>query len=384
MCFRIIPQASSWGRLKVTKDAMETILSRTLASPSFYRITLGFCCKIRAVDDRFYEFAAYPLQNDSQEKHGRDLEDPWSIRHAGIQHTFHIDMKASSWLILRGPQSLKDELLQSTESGNPMMPHLLILFGASKEWRWYLNYLEDVLLKMSDKVCYYDMEPTSKDNYNLDVRDIQNLQYFQSKLLRLQLVARTTLSTCRALMKHGTRYRRIYFKDKTPAFEYFRGELESQISKFQSYHETLTYLLQTAKTISQNVDRLLTYLAQQSTLNTTYATHATLALAHQQSTTLVHLAKRNSEETTSVKTITYITILYLPATLVATLFGTNFIALKQAEAKNSIVGTRDIWLYPAVVVPLTLATMGLLAAWEKRQRGKEERFWRAISRGSRP
>ncbi|KAL4875900.1 hypothetical protein BJY04DRAFT_201010 [Aspergillus karnatakaensis] len=65
-----------------------------------------------------------------------------------------------------------------------------------------------------------------------------------------------------------------------------------------------------------------------------------------------------------MKTIAFVSMVYLPGTFVSGVFGTNFFDF-DSPTPGEWAHSR-FWLYWAVAVPLTLATMGTWAAWHKR------------------
>ncbi|KAL4997550.1 hypothetical protein BDV10DRAFT_186142 [Aspergillus recurvatus] len=65
-----------------------------------------------------------------------------------------------------------------------------------------------------------------------------------------------------------------------------------------------------------------------------------------------------------MKTIAFVSMVYLPGTFVSGLFGTNFFDFDSPSP--GLWAHSNFWLYWAVAVPLTMATMGVWAAWHRR------------------
>ena len=73
-------------------------------------------------------------------------------------------------------------------------------------------------------------------------------------------------------------------------------------------------------------------------------------------------------------TIAVLTMLFLPATFVASLLGSNLFALEDNGAgKHSFVVSELWWLYLASAIPLTLVTFGAWACWFSRRKKRLER-----------
>ncbi|KAL4924974.1 uncharacterized protein BDV17DRAFT_300720 [Aspergillus undulatus] len=77
-----------------------------------------------------------------------------------------------------------------------------------------------------------------------------------------------------------------------------------------------------------------------------------------------HAARSDSRMMT---TVAVVSMVYLPGTFVSGLFGTNFFSF-QADPGNTWLTADEFWIYWAVTVPLTLATMGVWALWHWREK----------------
>ncbi|KAL2820314.1 hypothetical protein BJX63DRAFT_380395 [Aspergillus granulosus] len=70
------------------------------------------------------------------------------------------------------------------------------------------------------------------------------------------------------------------------------------------------------------------------------------------------------EDSTMMKTIAFVSMVYLPGTFVSGVFGTNFFDFDSPTP--GLWDHSHFWLYWAVAVPLTVATMASWAAWHRR------------------
>ncbi|KAL5342086.1 hypothetical protein BJX70DRAFT_336404 [Aspergillus crustosus] len=66
-----------------------------------------------------------------------------------------------------------------------------------------------------------------------------------------------------------------------------------------------------------------------------------------------------------MKTVAVVSMVYLPGTFVSGMFGTNFFSF-QADPGNTWLTADEFWIYWAVTIPLTLATMAVWAIWHFR------------------
>ncbi|EEA27200.1 hypothetical protein EYB25_001793 [Talaromyces marneffei] len=80
---------------------------------------------------------------------------------------------------------------------------------------------------------------------------------------------------------------------------------------------------------------------------------------------VAHEAKKDS---TSMKIIAGVTMFYLPATFVCSLFGTNFVALNTNTSEPTFIVSKLWWVYIAFAVPLTAATIMGFHIWRRWRR----------------
>jgi len=79
--------------------------------------------------------------------HGRDRKDPWSFRNLAVYQRL-VGANQADWLFISLPSPMRDHLeerFSNMESCEPhsILGHVYILTTSIRNWRWYLNYLED-------------------------------------------------------------------------------------------------------------------------------------------------------------------------------------------------------------------------------------------------
>ncbi|KAL2823791.1 hypothetical protein BDW59DRAFT_173257 [Aspergillus cavernicola] len=79
--------------------------------------------------------------------------------------------------------------------------------------------------------------------------------------------------------------------------------------------------------------------------------------------------------------ISLVGMFYLPGTFVSGIFGTNFFSF-QADPPNTWLQSSEFWIYWAVTIPLTLATMAIGMGWEWRDSFPD--WWQKIRSSFRP
>ncbi|KAG4437607.1 hypothetical protein IFR05_006911 [Cadophora sp. M221] len=84
------------------------------------------------------------------------------------------------------------------------------------------------------------------------------------------------------------------------------------------------------------------------------------------------IAQETRKDGMSMKTIATLSMLYLPASFVCSVFGTNFFALDTDGGERSFVVSNLWWIIVVVAVPVTLVTYGAWLWWMRRgESGKD-------------
>lgn len=107
------------------------------------------------------------------------------------------------------------------------------------------------------------------------------------------------------------------------------------------------------------------------TLQASSRTSAELAqLARDDSVVSNHLARKATQDARTLKSITILTLVYLPASFVATLLGTQYINVQKNSASEhiSIQVSSNLWIFFVLTVLLLLATVGGWLFWEWRNK----------------
>jgi len=79
-----------------------------------------------------------------------------------------------------------------------------------------------------------------------------------------------------------------------------------------------------------------------------------------ESKSMHHLTERSTKDAAAVKILTVITLVYLPTTIVANFFSTQFVQTNEAGHMKL---SDNAWLLAAIAVPLTVVTVALWGTW---------------------
>jgi hypothetical protein len=84
------------------------------------------------------------------EEHGRDLRDPWSMRHTAIYQKYDVEKDTSVWILLQPSKACYQQLRQiflsdkfgSLQKHRKHFWHMLFMWSFEQNWRDYINFLE--------------------------------------------------------------------------------------------------------------------------------------------------------------------------------------------------------------------------------------------------
>ncbi|KAK5064481.1 hypothetical protein LTR84_000314 [Exophiala bonariae] len=111
-----------------------------------------------------------------------------------------------------------------------------------------------------------------------------------------------------------------------------------------------------------------------------------LLIAQQDSRTTKELTRAAKIDSSAMTAIAALTMLFLPATFVATFFGMNFFQFD--ESQNLLTTSHNAWIFGAIAIPLTIAVFGVWIAWvivqNKRIMPKDKTSAASEHRPSRP
>ncbi|EMD59081.1 hypothetical protein COCSADRAFT_102973, partial [Bipolaris sorokiniana ND90Pr] len=91
------------------------------------------------------------------------------------------------------------------------------------------------------------------------------------------------------------------------------------------------------------------------------------AAAQRDSKVQLQIGEEAKREASAMKAIAVVTMTFLPATFISTIFGTNFFSFEvETEAgQSSFAMSRQFWIYRALSIPLTVTTLALWFWWSR-------------------
>ncbi|KAK0661222.1 hypothetical protein QBC41DRAFT_330499 [Cercophora samala] len=381
----------SRDRLRITRSMLTLILSFHQVMPEYLDFLQSFGLQTAARDLYFSGFRRQialkkPPTGPDLNALGRSAQQyqiaynlkgvteksatEWSIRNAAIYHRYDVNSDRAVWIVTKGGSDLYDSYKELTDSGGrpedraflsadqcflaSLSPHLLFSRWSVHDWRGYLRWLEDKVEKDSLLGVLGPREPGQRPK-RYQARDVQHMQFWQERASEAVVVLEGNIEV---LMSLAQFYQGLAHDDRFP-----RRSCADDIADFVSQLDTMIADLR------NDVNRA-------SALVKTTADRKELIIQHRQNETeerMHRLNKNMKEETLVVRIITIVTLVYLPATFVSTLFSTDIIKYQDDKYPNGKFSETAMVRWIQVTVPLTALTLiaAGLGKW-RASRGAED------------
>ncbi|KAI9779425.1 MAG: hypothetical protein M1839_007390 [Geoglossum umbratile] len=429
-CIFFIHQTTSWGRLQISFEMFKRLLTLKDVSPIFTEYVQAFGTKVTGEDDPFFgsynRKVSFPLngalrsENDHYEfcflirrfeKHGRpELKDPWSLRKMAVYQRYNFATRKSVWILIRPFEGCKSRLWRDYSTcfqdpervePHPMTLHILFIIFATLNWRQYLDtqrrtlsYFVSILARISsplflrekstslielelpvqtERASFTSIEATGTD-YEASFTDNQRLQTLRYKLLIAQVALDSNLNVARGIK---VQYAHLQTLSPRPLLDWCPDmdvSLEVAIANLQSHKRTIIALLDQEHGVSNLFFKILDYKNDNTMKENSRIMARMVATANAQSESLKIIAEKTRKDSRLMRIVAFITLVYLPASLIATISSSGLIQI-AAENGTARVGTlsvhKEIWIYIVAAVVLTAITLVMALLWDRRANIKE-------------
>lgn len=385
---------SSRDNLKTTRQSLCQILSYHQIMPVYLDFMLVFGGQSDAKDLRFSGFReqirlkapdsghsvpelarsgkhfqiCYNLKGVQHKKEDPENAklDEWSIRDAAIYHRFDVEYGTALWIVTKGGRDLRDRYADlTTPISRPnknmysdptscfrttLMTHLLYCQWSTEDWRWYILYLEG-MVEQESNMAVNGLRAAGLAYRQYEAWEIQDLQHWQDKTNEAVMVLEANAKILRTIRKF---YSNLVKRNDFP--NSFKTACEDHLYAFFSQLDEIT-------------SEFDMQLARAKLLVSIIGDRKQLVLQHLQtqvSDRTEQLNKNLEREAVVMRIITILTLIYLPATFVSTLFSTDIVKYQDQNQspdnyENGSFSTLALERWFQVTIPLTALT--LFGAW---------------------
>ncbi|CAO2658701.1 Nn.00g064240.m01.CDS01 [Neocucurbitaria sp. VM-36] len=399
--FRVfyLRQRHSYSRIQITKQLFEQLLKSCNVFPRFNEYLIGFGSKksdaevgppplkfrplCTAHSNAYRGFECSYILRYVEFTNRPGGKKPWSLRQFAVYHRYKPSQRSrcSTWILVGASQRTELRLDRYTRSiddliqANPFELHVIFLDTAIASWRPHLVYLTQLVTYQSNKAIGIMIgdDNASEQLLSIEVEDHQDLKQIEDEVSDLMLCLDSTLdtvSTFEEMYDHFRSHqddtesirespsRSVYgsdavvfaLKEKAKEILYTRKKAEALLSKVQNTRTLISSLLE--RQSGHNIDQQIAAL------------HKLERQGQDENVIMRQLAEKSSHDSSSMRILTIITMIYLPCTIVSNFYSTQFVTSKELDTGGTkLEYTTNAWLFFAISVPLTTFTIIIWYIW---------------------
>lgn len=389
-----INQSYTWSRLCISEEHFRRLFTRLGVHPSFLDVVHLFSEKIGPVEEGFsslfVDISPQAVHNNqtatSQDssyyigynikyvaKHGRAFpKDPFSIREVGVYQHFSSSTQQCNWVLLQASDQLKDRLRRAFQSYDDTLPvkqfllHLMILLDASEDWREYLIYLEEEFSKLTDKGFFTNIKgPQLEGDVVADFSDLRKLHILTDKLRRLVHILKLNIRIGCQLKREMSRINTASLPALHTSFDGIQVKLDKFLLGQETSVDRVETLIARSSGIGQLVQSIQDIRAAEASKQINYEMQKLTEQGIKENKLMKRLTEQSAGDTRFMMTIALISAIFLPATFLATLFGSNFFAFSEHD--NTLTVASNFWVYIIITSGFSGATVLLWFVWRRRR-----------------
>ncbi|KAI5851950.1 hypothetical protein BZA05DRAFT_48085 [Tricharina praecox] len=280
----------------------------------------------------------------------------WRRKKMGFYSKYVPATKTSTWISVLAPRECVPRL-KDVFTSDPMHPrerrhdldiHILFMQIATRSWLPYINALDDDLRKMDKRAFLWRPKPGNlilkahKDS-ELELVDTQRVQKFKIELLTMIHALEVNQANIASLRRGIESFRRktnVYITDDQ--YKQYDEDLEDLHILLSQHKVRVSNLLQRAESLFALIITIIPY---------NYARH--------ENTLMLQLSEKAAVYAKSMKVITVVCMLYLPPSVVASIFGMGF--------SDPTWSTSVTWIvFTAITIGLAMLSILVWLWWEKK------------------
>ncbi|KAL2063166.1 hypothetical protein VTL71DRAFT_6238 [Oculimacula yallundae] len=388
-----VGQDRSWTTLNISQDIFESFMKIYEITPHFWKHLLTFGRKSGGNEFQFPGFSrcrsspsdwespskyelSYMLRrvelNGRTEEHG---ESPWSIRQTAIYHqiicqqgaksSFHEkvakashDIRSTFLLITpsTGAKAQLTQFLQQDVSRQMMVLscwniHKALIADSLTGWSDYLAFLQGKLKIQSNIAVFGNMS----EDLSLNSAHRQELKVIEDQVLDVQVILPSLIDSISGIRETCVRFGARHLVGESRCID-----LEEIIDDFKGYEKAVSVLSNRAETLKATAESTAKLLSDLLTYEEGVSLRVLAAATQRESHLMYQMAEKGTKDAAAVKILTVIFLLYLPTTIIANFFSTEFVKMGE---NDQVQVSRNVWLLAAISIPFTLLTFVLWWAW---------------------
>lgn len=365
--FYVVRQENTWSRFRISHGSFQSLLSCNGVFPYFLDTLHDFGYRSRDNDSTWNNFHCRRSGEGLRkleicytvrffEENQRNRGNPWSLRQTAVYQGVDYSTNTSAFIFLQ-PSSYIEERLgdklraiaqdESLHEIRHILLHVVLLSSTLINWRRYIATQMSDLEGLEEKTTFSKADYRVKNDFSLRFSDRQSLHSLQQTLTKAARLLDCSIDL-------GEKMKGL-FRDED--FHEFHNSNLTLLQDLQDYIYEASYHRRVISDLLQrstDTCNLLTSILQYRVGNSELESTRTLVTIASQGETDGKIAHKTA---TSAAALTFTATIYLPASLLAGIFSSNLIDVKD----DHFVLAMDFWKFIVILIPLTLLTLGLVA-----------------------
>ncbi|KAF2468701.1 uncharacterized protein BDR25DRAFT_357066 [Lindgomyces ingoldianus] len=283
------------------------------------------------------------------EPNGRSQGSPWSLRQMGVYHAFCKTDRTSVWVFIQPSTNFRsnfdsmcqnDSLQQVLKDSGCMFLHEHVFSILGLHWHAYLQFLQEKLnglvLLFSIWACFSKVGGKRNWDYEVSFADCQELQLLEKKSQRtrrildshVEVLRRYRVFSCLGLKRNPHELRRV--EEIMSQLMLHRRSVSGMISRSAGIDKLLARIMEfRGNELLHSNERVMQDHLECLRSIATYS--------QKENEGMVSVSLQLREDSRAMKVLTMIATTYLPATLIATIFGSSLVQKVQESSHVSIL-----------------------------------------------
>ncbi|KAF2810478.1 uncharacterized protein BDZ99DRAFT_571050 [Mytilinidion resinicola] len=401
-----IRQSFSWSRLKISEEGLKRLFTNLRVHPNFLDVVHVFGEKTEPVEETFLTFFYHPIFQRPIVQiedvpdyggyeigynikyvagHGRPfLKDPYVIRETGIYQKFwntSASKQGCNWVLIHASDALEERaknLFKSpwkTACPVQFQMHVMILLFVSDTWRPFISFNEELFWKLRQRGFLTDIKgPKSTGDFEADFTDVRSLQALTDKMRQISHTLGLNIQLATQLKASINRVRQMPIPDALPleCFEEFDSHIDFFIFQQKTHSARVECLIARAQGVSTLIQNILDIRNADNNNRLNHAVHDIAEQGIKENQLIKRITRQSMLDTKSMVVIAFVSAVFLPATFIATLFGSNFFGFVSAGDHHMIAVADNVWIYIVTALGTSGLTVLISGWWWRKTRNETD------------
>lgn len=346
----------------------------------------------------------------------------WSIRQMTVSQKHSFDDNSDAWILVKPTGRTMERIQEACEAEhaeeetdvlpkNPLEKHLIFLSMAGEGWRNYYNTCEEWFLDYTANSVLYQVEsqfnstiskpskpegaassekapikpPQRRGTSSLEVsfKNVQMVQQFSEDLQYFRTCLLNNEAAIQKLRSINTSIHNLRSSDEKDLYHAsyidFDSTLESLIGEIQQHQRNVESLMATVRSRSRLLYEVLEFQTHERVSLYGQLAHDFQMKGRKDTDLMVNMSKKTTTDAVGMKIITFVALMYLPCTFVATFLSSGILDFEENSKSIDFKAVRfskeSFLIFALATVPLTVITLLGWHLWNKRELKKMENRW---------